>query len=382
MKKVILSAAIALAASTSAFAQDACCDKQPRGYEMNFETAPFWSNWFISANVGAQSFISKEDMKADFGDRLTLFPTLSIGKMFNPYWGVRVQGTTFGGALHTFQNEGTQMVHNYYGSFHGDVMFGLLNYFMPYKADRKFEIAPFVGVGGIYVKDGKNSFTLNAGAQMSYRFSKRVAANIEYQAMFAENDALPGSGYFSGVIHGLTAGITVNVGKVGFNKAYTSAQYDGLALDNKSLIASVNDLRASVKNRDGIIGKQNDELNTLRNRAPEVIDNNLNLESLPIAITFPFNSCKVGELQELNILNLANFLQENPKLNVNLSGYTDKTGSDAYNNKLSQKRAKAVKKLLVDKYGIAESRIAEEGKGKSTKFDVNAWNRVVDVRMK
>ena len=175
---------------------------------------------------------------------------------------------------------------------------------------------------------------------------------------------------------------TVNVGKVGFNKAYTSAQYDGLALDNKSLIASVNDLRASVKNRDGIIGKQNDELNTLRNRAPEVIDNNLSLESLPIAITFPFNSCKVGELQELNILNLANFLQENPKLNVNLSGYTDKTGSDAYNNKLSQKRAKAVKKLLVDKYGIAESRIAEEGKGKSTKFDVNAWNRVVNVRMK
>ena len=382
MKKVILSAAIALAASTSAFAQDACCDKQPRGYEMNFETAPFWSNWFISANVGAQSFISKEDMKADFGDRLTLFPTLSIGKMFNPYWGVRVQGTTFGGALHTFQNEGTQMVHNYYGSFHGDVMFGLLNYFMPYKADRKFEIAPFVGVGGIYVKDGKNSFTLNTGAQMSYRFSKRVAANIEYQAMFAENDALPGSGYFSGVIHGLTAGITVNVGKVGFNKAYTAAQYDGLALDNKSLIASVNDLRASVKNRDGIIGKQNDELNALRNRKPEVIDNNLNIESLPIAITFPFNSCKVGQLQELNILNLANFLKENPKLNVNLSGYTDKTGPDAYNDKLSQKRAKAVKKLLVDKYGIAESRIAEEGKGKSTKFDVNAWNRVVDVRMK
>ena len=382
MKKLILSAAIAFAASLSAFAQDACCDKQPCGYEMNFETAPFWSNWFISANVGAQSFISKEDMKADFGDRLTLFPTLSIGKMFNPYWGVRVQGTTFGGALLTFQNEGTQMVQNYYGSFHGDVMFGLLNYFMPYKADRKFEIAPFVGVGGIYVKDGKNSFTLNTGAQMSYRFSKRVAANIEYQAMFAENDALPGSGYFSGVIHGLTAGITVNVGKVGFNKAYTSAQYDGLVLDNKSLIASVNDLRASVKNRDGIIGKQNDELNTLRNRAPEVIDNNLNLESLPIAITFPLNSCKVGELQELNILNLANFLQENPKLNVNLSGYTDKTGSDAYNNKLSQKRAKAVKKLLIDKYGIAESRIAEEGKGKSTKFDVNAWNRVVNVRMK
>ena len=382
MKKIILLAAIALITSISALAQDTCCDKQPRGYEMNFETAPFWSNWFISATVGAQSFISKDDKTADFGDRLTLFPTVSIGKMFNPYWGVRVQGTTFGGSLHTFQNEGIQMVHNYYGSFHGDVMFGLLNYFMSYDADRKFEIAPFVGVGGIYVKDGKNSFTLNTGAQMSYRFSKRVAANIEYQALFAENDALPGSGYFSGVIHGLTAGITINVGKLGFNRAYTSAQYDGLGLDNKSLIASINDLRASVKNRDGIIGKQNAELNTLRNRKPEVIDNSINLELLPIAIIFPLNSCKVGELQELNILTLANFLKANTILKINLAGYADKIGPDAYNKRLSKKRAKAVKKLLVDKYGIAESRIAEEGKGKRTQFDVNAWNRVVDIRIK
>jgi outer membrane protein OmpA-like peptidoglycan-associated protein len=382
MKKIILSVAIVLTATTAVFAQNTCCDKQPRGYEMNFETAPFWSNWFISANVGAQSFISKEDIKADFGDRLTLFPTLSIGKMFNPYWGVRVQGTTFGGALHTFQNEGTQMVHNYYGSFHGDVMFGLLNFFMPYDANRKFEVSPFAGAGGIYVKDGRHSFTLNTGAQASYKFSKRVAANLEYQAMFMENDAMAGSGYFSGVVHGLTAGVTVNIGKVGFNKAYSHAEYSTLAQDNASLLASVNDLRTSLKNRDGIIGKQNAELNSLRNRKPEVVKTGVNIESLPVAITFPFNSSKVGQLQELNILNLANFLKENPSLNVNLSGYADKTGPDAYNDKLSQKRAKAVKKLLVDKYGIAEGRITEEGKGISTKFDVNAWNRVVNVRMK
>ena len=383
MKKLLLSAVIAFTATTAAFAQDFCCDKQLRGYEMSFETAPFWSNWFISANVGAQSFISKEDKKADFNDRITIFPTFSIGKMFNPYWGIRAQGTTFGGALHTIGSVDTEMIHNYYGSFHGDVMFGLLNFFTPYKENRKFEVSPFVGVGGVYIKGGRYSFTLNIGTQASYRFSKRVAANIEYQAMFMEKDAMKGSGYFSGVVHGLTAGITVNIGEVGFNKAYSHAQYSSLVQDNAAMLAMLNDLRASVKDKDGVIGKQNNELIALRNRASEVINNTLNLESLPIAITFPFNSYKVGQQQELNILNLAIFLKENTTLSVNLAGYTDKTGPDVYNKKLAQKRAKAVKKLLVGKYGIAESRITEENKGvKRTKSDVNAWERIVDVKIK
>ena len=80
MKKIILLAAIALITSLSAFAQDACCDKQPCGYEMNFETAPFWSNWFISANVGAQSFISKDDKTADFGEYLSAKCLTHIGE--------------------------------------------------------------------------------------------------------------------------------------------------------------------------------------------------------------------------------------------------------------------------------------------------------------
>lgn len=382
MKRIILSAAVALATTTSIFAQDACCAEGVRGFQTNFETAPFWSNWYISANVGAQSFISNKDRKADFNDRITVLPTLSIGKQFNPYFGVRVQGMNFAGPLHTFDNNGTQMIHNYYGAFHADVMFGLVNFFAPYKENRRFEITPFVGMGGLYVKDGRSSFTLNSGIQTSYRFSKRVAANIEYQALFTENNALKSRGNATHMIHGLTAGITVNVGKVGFNKAYSSAQYNNLAQDNKSLLASCNDLRNAVKNKDGIIAQQNAEINALKNRKPEVIKEGANLESLPISITFPFNSSKVGKTQELTILNLATFLKENPTVNVNLTGFTDKTGSAQYNEKLSQKRAKSVAKMLVDKFGIAESRISTEGKGISTKYDVNAWNRVVDVRMK
>jgi len=47
------------------------------------------------------------------------------------------------------------------------------------------------------------------------------------------------------------------------------------------------------------------------------------------------------------------------------TGHTDTIGSDAYNQKLSVKRAEAVKKYLVEK-GVEENRVYTEGKGESS----------------
>lgn len=46
------------------------------------------------------------------------------------------------------------------------------------------------------------------------------------------------------------------------------------------------------------------------------------------------------------------------------TGHTDQIGSDAYNQKLSLRRAEAVKAYLVEK-GVEENRVYTEGKGKS-----------------
>ena len=60
-------------------------------------------------------------------------------------------------------------------------------------------------------------------------------------------------------------------------------------------------------------------------------------------------------------------------------GYCDYSGSDAYNQKLSEKRAENVKKLLVNKYGVDGDRLTVSGKGKTMSFgDIkNAVNRRV-----
>ena len=59
---------------------------------------------------------------------------------------------------------------------------------------------------------------------------------------------------------------------------------------------------------------------------------------------------------------VANYLKQNPDAKLNIIGYTDQMGNAGYNEKLSKKRADAVKQLLVE-MGVDTSRIVSEGKG-------------------
>jgi outer membrane protein OmpA-like peptidoglycan-associated protein len=61
---------------------------------------------------------------------------------------------------------------------------------------------------------------------------------------------------------------------------------------------------------------------------------------------------------------LSQFLVEHPDRRVQIDGFTDSVGTDAYNEDLSQRRADAVKTALVNR-GVAPSRIGTEGYGKA-----------------
>ena len=70
------------------------------------------------------------------------------------------------------------------------------------------------------------------------------------------------------------------------------------------------------------------------------------------------------------------YLKNNPNANITINGYASPEGTEEYNQALSQRRADAVKNILVNKYGIAATRINAIGHGVGAIFSEPAWNRV------
>lgn len=62
---------------------------------------------------------------------------------------------------------------------------------------------------------------------------------------------------------------------------------------------------------------------------------------------------------------IADFLKRNPELKIELGVHTDHRGNAAYNKRLSEYRANALKELLVEEFNIRPERIIPKGYGES-----------------
>jgi OOP family OmpA-OmpF porin len=69
---------------------------------------------------------------------------------------------------------------------------------------------------------------------------------------------------------------------------------------------------------------------------------------------------------------LGQYLQAHKQAKVDLQGYADTTGSDAYNQALSQRRADSVKAYIVKHYDVAATRIQTQGFGSADPVASNA----------
>jgi outer membrane protein OmpA-like peptidoglycan-associated protein len=86
---------------------------------------------------------------------------------------------------------------------------------------------------------------------------------------------------------------------------------------------------------------------------------------------------KPGAYSEIN--RVANILNQYPETMIRVEGHTDTKGSEAYNQKLSERRAESVKSALVQR-GIHAARIETAGLGKSMPISSDdAANRRVDI---
>lgn len=87
--------------------------------------------------------------------------------------------------------------------------------------------------------------------------------------------------------------------------------------------------------------------------------------TLSVTELFAFDSAELQKSQP-KLDEIANVLMNDSTIDdVLIVGYTDRIGSDTYNQKLSERRAQAIKKYLVGK-GVKAERLVAKGKGKSS----------------
>ena len=82
-------------------------------------------------------------------------------------------------------------------------------------------------------------------------------------------------------------------------------------------------------------------------------------------IYFDFNKATIKPESYPVLDSVAQILKENPTMVVEIGGHTDTRGSRRYNQRLSQRRAEAVKNYLVRVHGIDPSRLIAKGYGES-----------------
>ena len=80
---------------------------------------------------------------------------------------------------------------------------------------------------------------------------------------------------------------------------------------------------------------------------------------------FAFNKFNLNDKAKAGLDKVAQWLSDNPDVNVEISGHTDSVGSDSYNQKLSEDRAKAVYEYFIHEGGISSKRLSYKGYGKS-----------------
>ena len=108
--------------------------------------------------------------------------------------------------------------------------------------------------------------------------------------------------------------------------------------------------------------------------------------NIPSGITFAYDSSAVQPQFQRTLDQVAQTLAEYKETYIDVYGHTDATGSDAYNQALSERRAIAVADYLAGR-GVQAARIATRGYGKTQPIASNdtdagrAANRRVEIKI-
>lgn len=349
-----------------------------------------FDNFYIGVNGG---FATKTTGHGWLGD---LNPNLGIrvGRYFTPVVGLAVESNVYlsnkpGESIGTF-------VRTMNTSLLGTV--NLSNWFGGYKGEpRLFEVSVVGGLGWGHVfghpsEDYKdNTLTSKAGIDFAFNLGKAKAWQVYIEpAMIwtlGSDNSFSNTNNISYNIN--NSGVQLNVGVIyKFKNSNGTHNFTIAQLRDQSEIdglnSKINDLRNDLNGKDGQLAAKDRQISDLQRALDECnskpapkYEKPATATNLQPTVLFRQGKSVVDKAQYAPIELIAQYMKNHPEATVEIKGYASPEGSAELNQRLSEERAAAVKKILVNKYKISADRLTTKGCGVTDKlFEQVEFNRV------
>jgi OOP family OmpA-OmpF porin len=243
---------------------------------------------------------------------------------------------------------------------------------------------PYAGVGAGYIYGDNSGNTV--GGQLGYHFNQDWSAELSYYDTVSQNEAdvtsLTGAYRLWGDQTQILALASLNNVNMESHSADNGVAL-GLGIGVSHYITDQLEVRASVQS---LVWQDHDtDLDALATLAlnyhfgthQEAVAEPEPEKVAPAVVMtktlhahFDVDKSKVRAADKAEIIPVADAMKNNPGSTATIVGHTDSTASEAYNQKLSERRAEAVKKVMVEQ-GVNPDAIETSGRGELEPVDSN-----------
>lgn len=217
---------------------------------------------------------------------------------------------------------------------------------------------------------------LSAPAAMAASENMKKAENIGFGSGLVVGAIAGGPlGAIIGGISGIFVGHSVAADKEIENMETALAQNED---EINQLLASNQQLLGRLRSSEE---QQRLQLVSLTERENTAMDTNLTMH-----VQFRTGSSKLESIYSQQLAELADAMQQNKQLKIELSGFADRRGDEKYNQSLSAERVESVKQLLVSQ-GVSAARITSLALGEAMPLDTtpsldgDSFDRRVSLRL-
>lgn len=314
--------------------------------------------WFVQGQLGASYSVGGG---AGFGEMLSPAGQLAFGKHFNPYIGARV---TVGGWRGRYRIPNSTCTGFY--DWHATVD-GLWNIFKTFnhEYDQPVSLRLIAGVGfDRAFEKPSSSLLVRLGLSMDVRLCEALDFNLEYQANGVSDRWNGLDDHSFDTFMNLLVGVTYKFG----------TGYQCKSCVPEPVVQVVNK-RTNEMREAQVVEKIVHDTITVVKEVP------VKIAEIKREVFFPINVVTVEPDMQKNIAEVADYMKQYPDAKATVMGYADKgTGTAAINLQLAEKRATTVYNELVNRYGIAASRLTKSSmtnQNTQQPYEENVLNRVV-----